>query len=129
MFHFHFPLEILSRVVSYLFINPDSSNFCYTIAWWYFTRQNKACLHFLMWPCSKMYIKKVFHMLAYQLLLATAILWSAEAATGGVLLKKVFLEILQNSQENTCARVSFLIKLQASSKEHLFYRTPLGDWF
>ena len=28
--------------------------------------------------------------------------------------KKVFLEILQNSQENTCVRVSFWIKLQAS---------------
>ena len=28
--------------------------------------------------------------------------------------KKVFLEISQNSQENTCARVSFLIKLHAS---------------
>ena len=28
--------------------------------------------------------------------------------------KKVFLEISQNSQENICARVSFLIKLQAS---------------
>ena len=27
--------------------------------------------------------------------------------------KKVFLEILQNSQENTCAEVSFLITLQA----------------
>ena len=27
--------------------------------------------------------------------------------------KKVLLEILQNSQENTCARVSFLIKLEA----------------
>ena len=26
-------------------------------------------------------------------------------------MKKVFLEISQNSQENTCARVSFLIKL------------------
>ena len=26
----------------------------------------------------------------------------------------MFLEISQNSQENTCARVSFLIKLQAS---------------
>ena len=26
--------------------------------------------------------------------------------------KKVFFEISQNSQENTCARVSFLIKLQ-----------------
>ena len=28
--------------------------------------------------------------------------------------KKVFLKFLQKSQENTCARVSFLIKLQAS---------------
>ena len=27
--------------------------------------------------------------------------------------KKVFLEISQNSQENTCARVSFLKELQA----------------
>ena len=27
--------------------------------------------------------------------------------------KKVLLEISQNSQENTCAKVSFLIKLQA----------------
>ena len=26
--------------------------------------------------------------------------------------EKVFLEISQNSQENTCARFSFLIKLQ-----------------
>ena len=30
--------------------------------------------------------------------------------------KKVFLEISQNSQENTCARVSTLIKLQAFGK-------------
>ena len=37
-----------------------------------------------------------------------------EAATRGVLWKKVFLEISQNSQENTCAKVSFLIKLLAS---------------
>ena len=29
-----------------------------------------------------------------------------EVATGAVLKEKVFLEILQNSQENTCARVS-----------------------
>ena len=29
--------------------------------------------------------------------------------------KKVLLEISQNSQENTCARASFLIKLQASN--------------
>ena len=37
-----------------------------------------------------------------------------EAATRGILWKKVFLEILQNWKENNCARVSFLIKLQAS---------------
>ena len=35
-----------------------------------------------------------------------------EAATRGVLCERVFLEISQNSQENTCARVSFSIKLQ-----------------
>ena len=29
--------------------------------------------------------------------------------------KKVYLEISQNSQENTCARLSFLIKLQTSA--------------
>ena len=39
---------------------------------------------------------------------------SSEAATRGVLFEKVFLEISQISQENTYARVSFLIKLQGS---------------
>ena len=34
----------------------------------------------------------------------------------------MFLEILQNSQENICARVSILIKLQA--KKTFSYRTP-----
>ena len=38
--------------------------------------------------------------------------FSTETATGGVLWEKVFLEILQNLQENTLARVSFLIKLE-----------------
>ena len=35
-----------------------------------------------------------------------------EAVTQRCSVKKVFLKISQNSQENTCARVSFLIKLQ-----------------
>ena len=51
-------------------------------------------------------------------------------------MKKMFLEISQNSQENTCARDSFLIKLQASglyqkrdtgteiSKNTFSYRAP-----
>ena len=48
--------------------------------------------------------------------------------------KKVFLEISQNSQENTCARDSFLINLQAClfscnffceiSKNIFFRKTP-----
>ena len=39
--------------------------------------------------------------------------WRSEAATRDVLWKNAFLETSQNSPENTCARVSFLIRLQA----------------
>ena len=35
-----------------------------------------------------------------------------EVATGGALSERVFLEISPNSQENTCPRFSFLIKIQ-----------------
>ena len=45
-----------------------------------------------------------------------------EAVTRRCSVKKVFLDISQNSQENTYARASFLIKLQAWRQEHL--RTP-----
>ena len=40
---------------------------------------------------------------------------SIEPATGGALYKKV-LKISQNSQENTCARVFCLVKLQAKAR-------------
>ena len=46
---------------------------------------------------------------------SSLLLQTLEVATGGVLLEEVFLEILQNSHENTCARVSVLIKLQAEA--------------
>ena len=36
-----------------------------------------------------------------------------EAVVQTCSVKKLLLEISQNSQENTCVRVSFLIKLQA----------------
>ena len=69
---------------------------------------------------------------------------SAEAVVRRCSVEKAWLEISQNSQENTCARVSFLIKLQAQSlvfkketlaqvfscelyeisKNTFFYRTP-----
>ena len=56
-----------------------------------------------------------------------------EAIVQRCYVKKVFLEISQNSQENTCARVSFLIKLAQVfscefceiSKNTFFQRTPL----
>ena len=38
---------------------------------------------------------------------------SSEVVVQSCSLKKVFLEVSQNSEENTCARASFLIKLQA----------------
>ena len=64
---------------------------------------------------------------------------SAEAVIQRCSVKKVFLEISQNSQENTCARVSFLInfikketlvqvlscKFCEISKNTFFNRTPL----
>ena len=37
----------------------------------------------------------------------------AEAVIQSCFGKKMFLKVLQNSQENTCTRVSFLIRLQA----------------
>ena len=49
------------------------------------------------------------------------IMVNTEAATGGVLFKKVFLEISQNSQENICVRVSFLIKKRPA---HLLKKRP-----
>ena len=70
-----------------------------------------------------------------------------EAVVQRCSVKRVFLEMSQNSQENTCASPSSLIKLQTQGlqpystrdsgtgvflwilwnfKEHLFYRTPLA---
>ena len=54
------------------------------------------------------------------------ILHSSEAATGGVLYKKVFLIISQNSQENTCTRVFFnknaTLGPETLLKKRLWYR-------
>ena len=71
-----------------------------------------------------------------------------EAVVQRCSVKKVFLEISQNSRENTCARVSFLLKLLACNfikketlakvfscefyeifKSSFFYRTPLVTAF
>ena len=47
---------------------------------------------------------------------------SSEAATVGFLKKKIFLKISQNSQDNTCARVCFLIKLKSEACSYTWIR-------
>ena len=53
-----------------------------------------------------------FERITFKELILHVILFT-EAATRVVMKEKVFLEISQNLQKNTCARASILIKLQA----------------
>ena len=48
----------------------------------------------------------------------------SEAVARSCAVKKVFLEISQKSQENTCAKVSFLVKLQVSACNFIKKETP-----
>ena len=59
------------------------------------------------------------------------LLWliKLEAVVRRCSVKNLFLEILQNSQENTCARVSFLTKLQASDLSCDFYKISKNTFF
>ena len=59
------------------------------------------------------------------------VIQDTEAVVQRCSVKTVILKILQNSQENTCVRVSLLIKLHVFSyefceifKNTFFYRTP-----
>ena len=58
-------------------------------------------------------IRRTFVIENWRIYLHINQLLALEAATRGVLQEKVFHKISQNSQESTCARASFLIKLQA----------------
>ena len=70
--------------------------------------------------------KKTYH--------SSGIVLESEAVVRRCSVKKVFFEISQNSQENTCARDSFLIKLPLVqvffcefceiSKNTFIYKTP-----
>ena len=59
-------------------------------------------------------IKNVFHFMLKALSVLETFKFLTEAVVQRCSVKKVFLEIPQNSQKTTCARVSFLIKSQAS---------------
>ena len=60
------------------------------------------------------------------LVLFNTAVFISRSSHGRCSVEKVFLEISQNSQENTCARASFLIKLQASDLRWLllYFWTP-----
>ena len=53
----------------------------------------------------------------------------SEAVVQRCSVKKVFLEILQTSQENTCVRVSFLIKLKALGLQLYIKKETLAQVF
>ena len=69
----------------------------------------------MVWALSN--IQRPLHHVSAVLLEVT------EAATRVVLQKNVFLEISQNSQEDTCAKVSFFNKVEG------LFRTPPDDCF
>ena len=70
-------------------------------------------------------------------MISSEIVIEAVAQTCSV--KKVFLEILQNSQKNTCARACNFIKIETlvqvfscefcEISKNTFHRTPLGNCF
>ena len=79
-----------------------------------------------MWPY---HVKNVTSSHAYEpFLMIKGALWltEGEAATRDVLLKKVLLKFLQNSQEN---RVSFLIKFQARPASNCIKKETLAQAF
>ena len=81
----------------------------------------------ICYSCSLIRIWHFFFCLFHSISVETEVI---EAVNQSCSVKKVFLEISQNSQENTCARVYFLIKLQATGNRCFpvnfakFLRTP-----
>ena len=117
---------------------------------WKLTRLKMTCPHFLSGCqkfCWKIKVQRLYLTVLPSYLVSfnqvnflaencyyDCVKWElgTEAVVQRCSVKKVFLEISQNPQENTCARVSFLIKLQVFScefceisKDTFFYRTPL----
>ena len=67
----------------------------------------------ISYPPSKIALRS---MMGQSSTLGLKLLIQFKTASGAVVrrcsIKKLFLEISRNSQENTCAKISFLIKLQ-----------------
>ena len=106
----------------------DVQNKCDTTSNW---KIQTLCCYFIMYRAINYTNQKLsifFCDLQKKLLVIYFIKYSRQKQpqlrSRGVLWKKVFLEISLISQENTCARVSFLIKLQTSSLQLIKKETP-----
>ena len=90
---------------------------CITCAWALYKTISNSNIHLSKLvrthPSPTAIIKQrdFFQQLSVSLKGVFQFIFLTEAATGGFLEEKEFWEISQNSQENTCARDSFLIKL------------------
>ena len=96
-----------------------------------FKNQNHICIFQLkLWKINS---EKIY-MLSLIIFSGISLSWQAfllsiEAVEQRCSVEKVLLEISQNSQENNCARVSFLIKLQACAFVSRLSRSPLKSYF
>ena len=84
---------------------------------WIFTKTPNFAVHFarVIWVCPPRSYSGTCQYPTQK----DKFLKSIETVAQRCSVKKVFLEISQNSPENTCARVSILIKLQASGPEEI----------
>ena len=97
-----FPVRKFRFKVSKKFHGRKSSIFLFSI---YSLKSAMEATVKWHWSCSGIFIvnfEQIWHIAP------------VKSSHRGYSVKKVFLEISQNSQENTCARVSFLTKLQAA---------------
>ena len=80
----------------------------------------EICLTLKTMITNVSYKKKLVHCFAEEIN-GLVYIWTdhSEAVAQRCSVKKMFLQLLQNSQENTCARVSFLIKLQTSVRNFI----------
>ena len=72
-------------------------------------------LHFLIAICFAYYTVKMYNKIQRFIKQLLCVQDNGRSCQRRFSIKNVFLKISQNSQENTCARVSFWIKLQTSS--------------
>ena len=90
-----------------------------------FLQENNRVQRCLDLPGPKLHKKLIFVMLVHspqttfhrKIIYNFVWIYLGKSSRSDVFCKKVFLGISQNSQENTCARASFLIKLQAFAKK------------